>query len=527
MRAKLLIIILIISEVVLSQEAFILDKSKFRNNIIDTVVRTIDSLNTIKRIALLENVSEEQIRKWNNIPSNKNPNIGEKVRLLINRTPSYVVISPEKDKLKYGFKKLRIGVLIKSETKLDKFHIYLNGTLQITLNDSSRVLQRRNPNNFNVHIDTSISLNSGHNIITFVASNLSGSSMFDSLYVNYRSNEPLLSIINSYHTEHTTREGPETVIKYTLKNISETPVKINKINYYVENGNSRGNKENINLGSNQTKKKTIKFDLFSKQNLIIEIKGNKNFYYRDTIFISQVKRKDYAVFITQKDYEKHGNKYKSLKGNSKDFKNLLEDKFKFDVKYCENLEKKNIIDTLSEFHNRDYNKYDQLIIYISGHGTQDKFGEGNIVGIKGELLPHSELLYKVSKIKCPVLLIVDACYSGLLVDHGLQYKGGVDPEIIHREIYKDLNYEGVKEIIAKGGLWLITSGKGETYDAPTYNFKTPLMQGIVKALKKNNEAYFFYESLKSKVMKDVGVGPPIFKTFYKSEDEGTFIFIKQ
>lgn len=101
---------------------------------------------------------------------------------------------------------------------------------------------------------------------------------------------------------------------------------------------------------------------------------------------------------------------------------LLNEGFGFETEILTNIKKDDFILKLRQYATRQYQKYDQLMIYFAGHGDFDPvLGQGYVIfndSKFGDLTYSSHLSFSylqdvLSKINCPhVLLTLDVCYGG-------------------------------------------------------------------------------------------------------------------
>ncbi|MBK9930022.1 MAG: caspase family protein [Saprospiraceae bacterium] len=236
--------------------------------------------------------------------------------------------------------------------------------------------------------------------------------------------------------------------------------------------------------------------------------------------LKQGKNHFFAIGISS--YEQ----FTPLSNARKDIENLaqiLKDDYSFEEQtllFDEEATRAKIINTLSELR-RVIVPEDKLIIYYSGHGTEDDF-DGYWIPIdaqKNEVstyVTNADITNRIKAINARhILLISDSCFSASLLEQGRSL--GVN----------DTTFDEMEKTKSR---WAFVSGKAIVSDGdPGSN--SPFAKGIIKHLEKTTDRINI-SLLADQVTKEVGMNYPqqpiaLPLTFVGGEYGGQFIFVKK
>jgi hypothetical protein len=205
-------------------------------------------------------------------------------------------------------------------------------------------------------------------------------------------------------------------------------------------------------------------------------------------------RKDYAFVITF-DYFKEGSNWKQLNNTKKDGEDIgrvLSETYGFEVEYRHNLTKREFNRFLyTRIGQGTFSAYDQVLIYISGHGDRDDNCLGYLVMSDSDdrkrdfthdtYVSYADLTSRLrSYDKCKhILLIVDACHSGAIEENlAFEAKGAAVAIHTSEELVKTGLRAPTRFFLTSGGLEQVSDGQ------PGYN--SPFVIEFLKALKTEN-----------------------------------------
>lgn len=192
----------------------------------------------------------------------------------------------------------------------------------------------------------------------------------------------------------------------------------------------------------------------------------------------------YALLIATSDYEF----FTDLPNPVKDAETIateLKDNYGVTVEIIKDPTLNETLKKIRDYAARSYNKYDQLLIFIAGHGNYDEiFKEGYLIAknskpgddAKTTQLAHSNLRTIINNIPCNhIFLIMDACFGGTF-----------DPMIASRagDMYDDIpRIEFIKRKLKfKTRLYLTSGGKEYVPDGrPGHH--SPFARKLLEALR--------------------------------------------
>jgi len=181
---------------------------------------------------------------------------------------------------------------------------------------------------------------------------------------------------------------------------------------------------------------------------IKDIEGNRQKFSKEIIANSLVTlaslgKKDRALIIATDEYDEWGNLVNPIE-DATAIADELSTYYGFDVDVVENPTQEEMMLKIREYSQKDYNEYDQLFIFIAGHGQFDEaYGQGYIVArdskiddaAKTSYISHSNLRTAIDNIDCRhVFLVMDACFGGTF-DPTIAASGSRGNE----ELYTELN----------------------------------------------------------------------------------------
>ncbi len=236
--------------------------------------------------------------------------------------------------------------------------------------------------------------------------------------------------------------------------------------------------------------------------------------YRD------LERTDYALFFV---IDNPGNDYTKIPNAVKDAKKLdkvLSDDYGFKTEIFNNPTEKEFNETIEEYASKTYNKNDQLLVYLVGHGDVDRIGDNiteNYFVLKNKKITQTKFTNSINAIEVNhILFIANTCYSGASVIQS-QFKPYVEEELtIDEKINDYLKRKKTRKIIAAGNE-LVPSG----YDSH------PLINKMIRYLLSNTDKIINFQDLANNItnFKYTSGTKPIYGHFGDDAYRTTFIFV--
>lgn len=207
---------------------------------------------------------------------------------------------------------------------------------------------------------------------------------------------------------------------------------------------------------------------------------------------------NYALIITNSTYQ--DSIWRDLPGSFTAgdlLKKELEEDHGFEVDHRTNLRRNEMYEVFKEYATKIYGPNDQLLIFFSGHGDVDIYGDSRVGFLattdskglfRSTYYSHSQLRDVVDAIPCKhILLILDACFSSTFdrsIEEAITMGRGDRWE-------KGMNFENFKEekLKAKSRLYL-TSGTTQTR-AGRGKRPSPFSNAILKSINKNSKVLTF------------------------------------
>jgi len=229
-----------------------------------------------------------------------------------------------------------------------------------------------------------------------------------------------------------TIQGNKTKIRVKVK--SNVPIKSIIIDI-KRSETSRAIKSNsIDLSETDKYEKTIDQELFLMDGLnTIELiavneQNGRGSSYRNIIVGEEAitetilaNRKDHALLFATDEYENFDNLINPVL-DATTIKNELERNFGFETELVLNPTQNQMLEKLRQYAEKDYAEYNQLFIFIAGHGMYDEsFRIGYVVSKnsirndegKSSYLSHSYLRDIINNIPCNhIFLAMDVCFGG-------------------------------------------------------------------------------------------------------------------
>ncbi len=221
----------------------------------------------------------------------------------------------------------------------------------------------------------------------------------------------------------------------------------------------------------------------------------------DTITLSVTRereevRNDYALLFGINSYE-HFDPWHKLNNPIPDaeaIRDELKGKYGFNVELVSDPSRDDILTKINEYAQKHYNKNDQLLIFLAGHGY---FEETNDVGIgylvasdtlppdadrgKSSYISHGDLRDRIENIGCEhIFLMIDACFSGTFDPTVAQLNRGRSANRIPNDVSKK-NF--IKQTLAYKSRWYLTSGGKEYVSDGVPNRHSPFTRRILDAFR--------------------------------------------
>ncbi len=230
-------------------------------------------------------------------------------------------------------------------------------------------------------------------------------------------------------------------------------------------------------------------------------------------------RKDIALLFYVSEYKQPN--VPNLKGTQKNaeaLENVLKENYGFETHIFANYTALQIEKVLEKYYQKTYSSGDQLLIYFSGHGGRKKYGDktvGDLLTAKSTKITHERFKIQTAGNCKHILLVLDACYSGLAT---YQLSAAPSPYIPTKEDYlKELpNYTTRKAL---------TSGEGEgTIKNDGLSIFTEALIAVLKNPEIKSPGVLIYSELKDQLSDNYkGLKDGNFDE--KDQPDGKFLFI--
>ena len=213
----------------------------------------------------------------------------------------------------------------------------------------------------------------------------------------------------------------------------------------------------------------------------------------------------------------------------------LEENYNFKTEVLKNPSRATINQKLREYLNKSYRYDDQLFIFFSGHGIQDKDyktgaflpSDANKDADLDDYIPYYALNQKVDNIPCNhILLTIDACYSGTF-----------DPKLWKGEQIKDVSnnpykpmekWEYVHEKLEQPTRYFLASGRKVSTSDGIPGYHSPFIRSLLKAFdsKGGNDGILTFGEIKANFDKDK-LRPIPHSSIFGNHLGGDFLFIEK
>ncbi len=254
---------------------------------------------------------------------------------------------------------------------------------------------------------------------------------------------------------------------------------------------------------------------------------------RPSTSISLRKGKDIALLIAFNDYA-HWTPLTSPVFDAQTLADVLHDHFDFETEVLKNPPKICIDDAIQRYQaTHEYEPDDQLFVFFSGHGYYNEQINAGFLVIKESLLPEDDPDNNTCVVQCffrrrltgigspHLLLVVDACFSGLIDD-------AVDAIASKDEPNQTLprgnsDEEFLERILGFKTRLFITSGDKEYVPAGNPGEHSPFASQLLLALDQKNEGHSFVTlSDIAPIIKRAPI-PPRFGSWEGDRGRGDFV----
>ncbi len=193
----------------------------------------------------------------------------------------------------------------------------------------------------------------------------------------------------------------------------------------------------------------------------------------DELSVASLGRTDYALLFATDEYDSWENLTNPI-NDARTIAEELEQHYDFNVELVTNPTNAEILIKLKEYAQKSYQTYDQLFIFIAGHGQYDEiYGEGYIVGKNSEkediaktsYISHSVLRNAINNIPNEhIFVAMDACFGGTF-DPSISQAGargngeGVYRELNQAEFIKRKLKFKTRQYLTSGGKEYVPDGR--------------------------------------------------------------------
>jgi tetratricopeptide (TPR) repeat protein len=221
------------------------------------------------------------------------------------------------------------------------------------------------------------------------------------------------------------------------------------------------------------------------------IRINQNALNQSLLPTKNTQPKNYALLIGINEYDEFPKLNNPISDVNK-VGNVLKTLYNFEVEIRENLTKDQFDEVILKYTSREYNKEDQLLIYIAGHGIEVKNRGGAIVCKDSKVsdpyqrtyMPYSELLrLKEHPTLNNILFVLDVCEGGTFFKHSIP----IQPQNIVKTGYNDLAAFVSQNKTNPTYQFVTSSGKREAYDGLAGD-NSPFAKGFIKILEEGGKS---------------------------------------
>ena len=244
--------------------------------------------------------------------------------------------------------------------------------------------------------------------------------------------------------------------------------------------------------------------------------------------------KDFALFFAVNQYDDSG--WQDLRNPVRDAQAIakeLEEMYGFQTQLYENLNRKQVLNTLRQWQTRRFSPDGQLLVFFTGHGTfSNVTSKGFFVPSDGQYEDeyndtHIELTTignMVNNIRCNhILLAIDACYSGT-IDRKIAFKGEKEKRFqrMGEGVQNERDNLIARQLRNNSRFLLTSGGKERTPDGQDHS---PFAGGFLKALRKaytQGEGLLTFLDLLGALD---GINPTPHEGILPGHKDGGFVFV--
>lgn len=257
----------------------------------------------------------------------------------------------------------------------------------------------------------------------------------------------------------------------------------------------------------------------------------------DTVRADQevLARQDHALIFAAQDYDSYS-KLQNPIGDAEALAELLENKYGFKVEIVLNPDYETILSMLSEYKQKTFGKYDQLLVFFSGHGdiNQNLDGTGFFMPVdakKGgivsrEGISHGDFMDYLKQIPVNHLLFVaDACYSGKMAKYGELRRANESTDRGSRHYRRRTDEQYLSLKLQDRSCIFLASGEEEVSDG-VEGGHTPFMRYFLESLSTDRgETRFLPIGYIKDDVQWLKPNEPIYGDFDPGQPTGNFIFV--
>lgn len=244
-------------------------------------------------------------------------------------------------------------------------------------------------------------------------------------------------------------------------------------------------------------------------------------------------RKDYALIFAAGNYG--GGEWNPLNNAIPDaiaLKKELENRFGFEVRLVKDPTRQDMDKELRSMVRKDFGPDDQLLVFFSGHGYKDPdYATGYLVPLKATdsyaYYSHSNFLEQVNRIECNhILVIADACFSGLFADHDLGKRSNNTPKRGGRLYQNKSDREFIQGELQYPTRKFLASGADVVQDG-IRGSHTPFMRELLTAFRGDlgGDAFLELGELIIQTNK-IRISRPVHGSFGTDSPSSNFLFIQ-
>lgn len=213
---------------------------------------------------------------------------------------------------------------------------------------------------------------------------------------------------------------------------------------------------------------------------------------KEILVSSGTKQKNRALIFAVSEYESFTNLPNSIL-NGEELKKTLESNFDFEVAFYKNPTRPKVLSAIDSIARLNYDSLDQVLIYFSGHGSQEEeehynkttgllhTSDSNEENIIHTSIQHEDFRNRINSMKCEhILVILNACQSAIFgesVNNGLTNGGESKCKKCNEKNKNDILD---RELKIKSRLYL-ASGEKNTFTGShtsTNPFTTVLLEAL-------------------------------------------------